>query len=370
MPRILKSLPFLLLLRATLLAQGSQTATLQERLTSDSVQATVTYVSGDVAAGEDFDFTVKLDRAPNFEGGSLSVAFSPPDGRTAISTGAATKAGQSVYDLKLRVPVAASSGIWRLASLQFWNTVAWVNLPHQDVSFRVIAKPGVVYPTSAEITVNLSQVQLLRKEATHLQERIQQLKSAFSEYVRANREGAVSPLLEKNLRMSVGALRATQVEFSKLTTGGAEGSKAEIFFDDLRRSYEDAISHLGRSAASLKRAGHLVRVSGGKKTDAEPLLSLTLRPMEQNELAYKVVADQGSLTFDLEVDSTPVGAVISYNRRGDPARGNPEPTRSTIRSLAYAIWIIHFEKPGFKTEEREHDPFREPNHVVHVDLQK
>jgi len=103
---------------------------------------------------------------------------------------------------------------------------------------------------------------------------------------------------------------------------------------------------------------------------AEPLVALTLRPMEQNELAYKVVADEGSLVFDLEVDSTPEGAAVSYYRKGDPPHANPDPTRSTIHSLPYAIWIIHFEKTGYRSEDREHDPFREPNHLVHVDLQK
>ena len=370
MRRLLSSLPFLLVLSAALLAQQSQTATLQEKLTtSDSVQATVTYVSGDIRAGEDFAFTVTLDRPPNFHGGALAVGFSLRDGQGSTSTSVVAEPGQSVYALSVRIPEAAHGGIWALTSLQFWNSAAWENLTHKDVSFHVIPKPGLIYPTSAEIAVNLSQVQLLRREATHLQVRIQELKSAVSEYVRANREGAVSPLLERNLRESVSALRDTQAEFSKLTADGAKGPQAEIFFGDLRKSYEDAISHLVRSAA-LKGKGHLVRVSGVKKAAVEPFLSLTLRPMEQNELAYKIVADQGSLTFDLEVDSTPVGAAVSYNRRCDPPRGNPDPTRSTIRSLVYAIWIIHFEKPGYRAEEREHDPFREPNHVVHVDLQK
>jgi hypothetical protein len=371
MPRLFAFLPFLCALSAALLAQQNQTVTLQDKMTvSDSVQATVTYVSGDIRAGENFEFTVKLDRAPNFHGGALSVGFSLRDGQGSVSASVSTEPGQDVYHLQVQIPEAAHGGIWALTSLQFWNSAAWVNLPHKDVSFRVIPNPGIVYPTSAEITVNLSQVQLLRREATHIQGRIQQLKSAVSEYVRANREGAVSPLLERNLRESVSALRATQAEFSKLTTSEAQGSKAEIFFDDLRKSYEDAISHLVRATATFKGEERLVRVSEVKKAGAEPFLSLTLRPMEQNELAYNVVADQGSLTFDLEVDSTPEGAAVTYSRRGDPPRGNPDPTRSTIRSLAYAIWTVHFEKPGYKPEEREHDPFREPNHAVHVDLQK
>ncbi|MGH9641010.1 MAG: hypothetical protein ACRD3Q_01155 [Terriglobales bacterium] len=329
----------------------------------------MTSSSDEVKAGERFDFTIKLDKAPNFEGGALAVAFSATDGRGSANVQSLTKPGETVYHLSVRVPVAAG-GVWKLSRLEFSNSAAWVDLPYNNVSFRVIPNLGLVFPSSAEVTVNLSQGQLLRKEARLLQGRIQHLKSTVSEYVRADREGAVPRLLRQNLVESADAVRATQDEFLKLTTSEGQEVSADVFFEDLRRSYGDAISHFGRTNATLKEAAHLVRVSDKRKDGAEPLLSLALRPMEQNELAYKVVADEGSLTFDLDVDSTPEGAAVSYYRKGDPPHPNPDPTRSTIHSLPYALWIIHLEKAGYKAEDREHDPFREPNHVVHVDLQK
>jgi hypothetical protein len=226
-----------------------------------------------------------------------------------------------------------------------------------------------VYPSSAKITINPNQAQVLRREARLLQTRIQDLKSAVSDFVHANREVAVTPLLRRNLTLSADALRMTEDEFGKLTTTEAQRISAQVFFDDLLRSYEVVISHFGKTRAAVD-GGKFIPVSEAREASAEPLLSLALRPMEQNELAYKVVADEGSLTFDLEVDSTPDGAAVSYHRKGDPPRANPDPTRSTIRSLPYAVWIIDFEKSGYKREEREHDPFREPNHVVHVVLHK
>jgi hypothetical protein len=30
--------------------------------------------------------------------------------------------------------------------------------------------------------------------------------------------------------------------------------------------------------------------------------------------------------------------------------------------------MVKFEKSGYRAEEREHDPFREPNHVLDVNL--
>jgi hypothetical protein len=99
------------------------------------------------------------------------------------------------------------------------------------------------------------------------------------------------------------------------------------------------------------------------------LAEAILPAFEQNELAYKVVADTGSLTFDLEVNTAPEGADVSYRRRGDSFEKLQNKTNSSIKALTYAIWFVRFEKTGFRTEEREHDPFHEQNHVINVELQ-
>ena len=95
-----------------------------------------------------------------------------------------------------------------------------------------------------------------------------------------------------------------------------------------------------------------------------------LRVLEQNELAYSVVANNGDLTFDLEVNSAPQGATVFFWRRGDSERKNNKPTNSIIPALPYAIWLVRFQIPGYRNEEREHDPFHEPNHVLKVELHK
>jgi hypothetical protein len=101
-----------------------------------------------------------------------------------------------------------------------------------------------------------------------------------------------------------------------------------------------------------------------------PLAQGVLRVLEQNELAYSLVANKEGLTFNLEVNSVPAGATIFYWHRGDEERKNNNPTNSTIASLPYAIWFVRIQMPGYKVEEREHDPFREPNHVLNVELHK
>jgi hypothetical protein len=323
-----------------------------------------------VKAGEPLTVRVTLDQPPSVDGTALSLYVKGPDG-SELGSGLLMKPGTRVYDVPVRVPPAAVGGTWRVSLLRVApGGRRETDLTFKECTFQIIPTPGLVLPTSADVAISASQGQLLRREATRLQARIQQVKSDVSGLEVASHKGPVTPLLRQALTDSLSALQATQEEFLKLATNNEDQRpSAEVFFEDLRKSYKDAISSLTRSTTAMPRRERLVRVSD-RKRGAEPFLSLALRPMEQNELAFKVVADQGSLVFDLDVDSTPVGATVSYYRKGDSPRANPDPTRSTIRSLAYAIWIIRFEKAGYKTEEREHDPFREPNHVVHVDLQK
>ncbi|HSY92660.1 MAG TPA: hypothetical protein VK812_14895 [Candidatus Binatus sp.] len=355
-------------------AQQDSTATLQENLsTSDSLDATVNSVQGDIKAGEAFKFTVTLDKAPNFAGGGVGFVAVGPIPGAIIGTGCnedRDAPSRRVYKCILGLPRTAPGGIWSVQRLYFQEGTTSVELKFKPIRFRVIPNNDLVLPTSAEVNVNLDQKQLLRREAGRLQVRIQQLKSTVSEYASTKERGAFTALLVQNLQSAATQLKTTQTEFSRLTTGEGERTNEEVFFDDLHRSYEGVISHLDKSNAALGRTAKLVRVSAKEKSSVESLLALTLRPLEQNELAYKVVADEGSLTFDLEVDSTPEGAKTSYFRKGDPPRPNPDQTRATIPKLPYAIWTVRFEKEGYKTEEREHDPFREPNHVVHIDLQK
>jgi hypothetical protein len=362
---------------ANTLAQQNQRVSPQEHTTtSDSVDATVNSIQGDIKAGEVFKFTVTLDKAPNFAGGGVGyVAVGPGGVRSGvtISTGCDEDShapSRKVYKCLVGIPRTAPGGIWSIERLYFQEGTTSVDLKFEPIRFRVIPKDDLVFPTSAEVTVNLDQKQLLRREAGRLQVRIQQLKSTVAEYASANQHSALTSLLRQNLSDAVSTVKQTEAEFSRLAGDNGQRSNEEIFFDDLRRGYQSVISHLDRSKAASGGMGQLVRVSETDKSSVEPLLALALRPMEQNELAYKVVADEGSLTFDLEADSTPEGATVSYFRKGDSPRTNPDQTRATIPKLPYAIWILRFEKSGYKTEEREHDPFREPNHVVHVDLQK
>jgi hypothetical protein len=344
------------------------TVTEQVEVTAENVQLIVE--RDEIKAGDVFEFTVTLDRAPNFSGGLVQYDVAGPQHVKAVGNCTPTLGKPREYKCELRVPAVGPAGVWKIRSVYFSVGNKIITLIRKPVEFSVLPNPDVVLPTTAELTINISQAQLLRKEAARLQERIQSLKAAISNFEVANRKGEVTPLLRENLRAAMAALGTTQAEFVELAAARDQTANAEIFFSDLRTSYEDALAEVEKGSAHPSAMGFLLLVANesyGRSTDA--LVAAALRPLEQNELAYSVVANAGSLTFDLEVDSNPPGATVSYHRRGDQPHAHPNPTNSTIHSLPYAIWITRFEKPGYRAEEREHDPFRELNHVVNVQLE-
>jgi hypothetical protein len=343
---------------------------------SEGQGAQVAISGGEILkAGENLELTVTLDKAPSFEGGALSVGFGAKEGQGSASTGGPTLPGQQVYHFQVRIPAAAPGGIWTLTSFQFFNSAAWVNLPHKDLLFRVIPTPGIVYPTSAEIQVDPSQVQLFRREALRLQTQLQTL--------RASVLGAGEPptkstlaVLRSKVEAELDSVTSTEARFYELGGKSQFGDKsqseaAKAFFDDIRIGYSEALSEL--SPKKRARAEPRIMPASQKEgpTARYPFTAQAVfRLFELNELAYTLVADTQTLVFDLDVNSTPEGAAVSYRRRGDPYKQHPNPTNSRIKSLPYAEWIVRFQKDGYRDQEIDFNPFVEPNRIVSVNLQK
>ena len=237
----------------------------------------------------------------------------------------------------------------------------------------MIAKQGLVFPTSADIVVNPSQQQLLRLEARRLQRRIEDLKAAIVAYQQANQQGRITQVLRTNVEEAVKALDLTELEFESRATAKDQSSLARAFFGDLRLNYGTVARGLGLRLASWNEQGRLLNVGLSAKAKSDswyPILAqAALRAFEGNELAYSIVAETG-LTFDLKVTSNPSGAVVSYHRRGDPLHQCPDPTTALIPSLPLAIWYVRVEKAGYKAQEREHDAIRSADHVVNVELSR
>jgi hypothetical protein len=323
-----------------------------------------------VKAGETLNLAITVDRAPNFTGSSLQLTLGPDSGGGAFGYGIELQPNKTEYSLQVRIPEAAIGGTWSVADVRFASGMpgSYPTLSFTKYSFLVIPKRDLVYPTSADVGMKPSQAQLLRTEAVHLQAQIQDLKGQILEYKSSNK---LTVLLRQNIEKAVQSLDETEHEFRSLDSASKQQENSQVFFDDLRTSYREASHDL--KAQGLERHGPellLVAIPQAKtETVIYPVVAqAVLRAFEQNELAYDIAADAQMLTFDLVVSSIPAGATVSYRRRGDEFKRATAPTNSTIKALPFAIWIIRFEKDGFRTIEREHDPFREPNHVVNVEL--
>lgn len=339
---------------------------------AETESATVTLSTPEIIkAGETVRFTVTLDRAPNFNGASLFYSISGPNfafgGVVPLSTKIRT------YQIAFPVPAAAQGGTWSLIRLEFYPGALKPRTSLKNfkpVSFRVVANSNLIFPTSVEVTINPSQVQLLRREAVAVQTRIQDLKANLIQLPKSPDRGKLIAILQKNLSEALEAINSTERSFTERGSDLSVLDAAEVFFDDLRTSYREMIRDLPRARTDIAKDHPFITAALVDQPSYPALAQGPLRILEQNELAYTVVANNEHLTFDLEVNSFPAGATVFYRRRADSERQNGKPTDSTIPSLPYAIWTVRFHLDGYKDEEREHDPFREPNHVVTVKLAK
>jgi hypothetical protein len=273
----------------------------------------------------------------------------------------------------LRIPPDAPGGTWYVTKLAFYAGTTQRDLSFTQLPFQVVANMDLVFPASAQVAVNPSQVQLLRTEITRLQMRLQALKASVA--------GAKEPLSAQNvnvLRSSVETelkvLQETEDRFNKLNAHETTGDTVEVFFDDLSLSYKDVLTRLQQNRSSYQSNPTVVAArwfpSSSENLGYPLKAQAVFRVFEQHEAAYMLVSDTGSLTFDLEVKSVPVGAEISYHRRGDPYQEFSSTTNSVIKALPLAIWYVRFRKQGFQEREIEHDPYAEPNHVAFVELKK
>jgi hypothetical protein len=337
---------------------------------SETTAATVVMPTDIVKAGEVISFTITVDRPPNFKGAHLFYYLRNPNGWSTQSS-VELEPMKRAYRLDFTVPVAATGGTWSLSELKVYPGFGDpIPVKFKPVTFRVIANRDLVFPTTAEATINPSQIQLFRREALSLQTKIQLLKANLVLLPKPTKRDQLIDILRRNLNDALEAVQRTEKSFNELGASQIDLSAAKTFFADLRLSYQLALHDLLHTIAELELIPAFRTASFVDEPRYPALAQGPLRVLEQNELAYGLVVNKEDLTFSLEVSSVPAGATIFYWRRGDPERQNNKPTNSTIASLPYAIWLVRFHLDGYKDVEREHDPFREPNHVLNVELQK
>jgi len=331
-----------------------------------------------VRAGESVNLNFTLDRAPNFGEGEIQVTVAGPQASNAKLMGKVKiHPGVRIYQVSIHVPPSAPGGTWSVDKVTLFTGAQEIPLPFKNQTFQVAANPNIVFPTSVQVTLSLSEAQLLRTEAVYLRARLQALKANIAVGSQNSTQGSVAQALRTKIDAELGFLAATEARFHALSSSEPQANgAASVFFGDLRVSYEDAKAQLKDRSTRSEWSGSFkwASLSSSQVSNQRPaypvLAQAVFRVFEQNELAYVTVANAESLTFDLDVSTSPEGATISYRRRGDSYRQHPDQTNSVIRALPYAIWTVRLQKQGYRDEEREHDPFREPNHVINVPLTK
>ena len=194
-----------------------------------------------VRAGETIDLEITLDRAPNFAG-SVMVGVSGP-GIVGFQSGCDVKPGEKGCHYVFRPAADAQAGTWYVDRLSFWTGTRQIDLPFKKLPFQVIANSGLIFPTSGAVAVNPSQVQLLRREATRLQLQLQALKARVSGQPQSLTAETLT-VLRGNVEDELKFLRATESKFQDFGDLKAKAETALVFFDDLRRAYEDVLSDL------------------------------------------------------------------------------------------------------------------------------
>jgi hypothetical protein len=237
-----------------------------------------------IKAGEDLRFTIKLDKAPSFDGGVIQ--FSLTVGGTVSTTTPPISAGQKDVPVIFHIPATTKGGKCTIHILGFWTGLDTVPIKAPDIYFEVVPNSNLILPTAAEIQINPSQIQLLRRASFSLQLQVQEFKAALAQHGQGS-SASLDAVIQRNFVEALGALKKTQLSFRELGDANAKGDNERIFFDDLQYSYEEVLKSLSREqkkTSSTSRDvnvwGSLVNASQTKAPNSEsPILAqAALRP--------------------------------------------------------------------------------------------
>jgi hypothetical protein len=236
------------------------------------------------------------------------------------------------------------------------NSPQFPQLPYiAQAAFTVQRASGFVTPTSVVVTINPSQAQLLRGRADSLRARVDQLERQLSvEGSSSNRN-----LLLNNVQAALNDLDQTETVFKEKASEPTNGH-VDVFFDDIRADYGTALETIGSETAQVPSGvPRLLPTAAAKGKSAfhfDRASIAVLNSLRRNAVAYDFVADSLKMTITLDVYSDPVGATVTYCRRGHRDCGTmQDETDSRIEGMDHAFYFIDFHKDGYKDCEKPFD---------------
>jgi hypothetical protein len=329
-----------------------------------------------VRNGTKATFTLKVDRVPSKLNDSLpqpahcedmlEVVFRPAGSSSGAQEPFPIRfhPGKLAYDVYFeRLPDAQPTGKWE-ATISA-GKYQWHNCPdplpltgQKRFTFEVLPTPDLVVPKSVEVTMNPTQVQLLRAEASALKVKVQKLENALNS---GYAEGS-GKILHDSVDDALARLSETESIYNR-EAGNADPA-AHVFFDDIRRKYREVLNTLAAKDVSPVSAPRLVLAAETSDKNLSEAGAAVLASLFHNINAYNTVASAERLTFDLKVRSDPQGAKVSYCRKPDPYVPFDDVTNSTIPRLPVAVWFVQFQKDGYGDEERKYDATKETDPLI------
>lgn len=224
------------------------------------------------------------------------------------------------------------------------------------VALVLDGNPAAQAPRSrfdSPVKISKEQVQLLNDEAGHVTARSRDLRSApaaaaanVPPWLANSQQGRQKPLPDRarivnTIFSEKGNIERVGAKFISMAITPEQREAGTAFFGELAKLHA-RVDLPGDPNAALWSAVGFLNLSAA---------------------AYSAVAASESLTFNLEVRSTPAEATVTYRRTGDPYQPHPDPTSTTLKNLLYAVWAVRAELKG-KVQEKEHNPYVDSNHVV------
>jgi hypothetical protein len=264
-----------------------------------------------------------------------------------------------------------------------------VNLPApyptiqvNDVSFHVNEVPrNFTLPTSAVVTVDLTQKQFIRSQIKPLQDIRDRLVMSLANRAVDDRDTQRQCI--EALRLADSLVVAVGEKYLAAWKGDPE--LRPVLFEDFHIHYTNLITEYSKTAASAAAleakpyqpsGPHLIRVQSSQlhqrpettRHDDDHLLEwripstlpssaqAALQMIKQTINAYELIWLTGTDTFKVKLSSRPDAASISFARANKPFKPFTKLT-NTDAIFPMAFWTFKFVKAGCDVVVRDADPY-------------
>jgi hypothetical protein len=204
------------------------------------------------------------------------------------------------------------------------------------------------------VRLTAEQVALLKTAATEINDRTAFANIKLKEIESQREITRIRTALFSTLFDEQKQVQKIQEKFESLSRTEEARRASKVFFGDIL----DLYSAGGKNVKVFPANEYLI------------VRNNTFQIFNHTHTAYRVAAQRGALTFDLEVRSTPPEATVSLRRKGDTYATHPRVTNTTIKNLVYATWEVRAELKGHLPQEKIYDPFRDPSNVLEFALQR